>query len=328
MKIQHLDYSEHIPNMGFEYDPDFYPENLHDPQINPVIPGARVGLTKVGVSGVDLPIKLVRRDGSVQQVHAKTSLYGSLDDPNAKGLNLSRFPIVMHEAIADNLSIDGLRNVLAKLAEKQGSKHAYCKMKFKYPWTQEALRSRQPAGEDETPWRVVDGIRLSNRKMVGHIFYDCILEGQWHEGEYKFYLTVDYVYSSACPCSSTLAHQAINERGKMAVGHSQRSIAKITVEFDPAKIVFIEDVVELARTKVPTEVLIICKRIDEQAFAELNGSNLIFTEDACRLLYEGLDGWFESEKILDFSIVTDHIESLHPWNATAVVSKGLPGGLR
>jgi GTP cyclohydrolase I len=83
----------------------------------------------------------------------------------------------------------------------------------------------------------------------------------------------------------------------------------------------------MARNKVPTEVVIICKRRDEQAFAELNGSNLLFTEDAIRLLYQGLDEMYDKGKISDFSITTDHIESLHPWSATAVIRKGVTGGL-
>ena len=154
------------------------------------------------------------------------------------------------------------------------------------------------------------------------------MEGQLHNGEYKFFLTVDYVYSSTCPCSFELAQDARENRNKAANGHSQRSIAKIKVQFDPNNVVWIEDIVELCRKQVPTEVIVICKRRDEQAFAELNGSNLLFTEDAARLLYEGLDEWYDGGKISDFSIVTEHIESLHPWSATAVVYKGIPGGLR
>ena len=91
---------------------------------------------------------------------------------------------------------------------------------------------------------------------------------------------------------------------------------------------WIEDIVEMCRKQIPTEVVVICKRRDEQAFAELNGSNLIFTEDASRLLYEGLDEMFDRGNVLDFSIVTEHLESLHPWSATAVVAKKIPGGLR
>jgi GTP cyclohydrolase I len=333
MSMNHIDYSKNMSHLNFCYDETYYPEDkdLPDPQIDPVIPGARVPINKVGVSGVDLPVNFVRRDGTLERLTTSVSLYGSLDNPNAKGLNLSRFPIVMHEQIADHVSIEGMTHILDELQKKQGSKDVYCKMKFKYPWTQKALRTRKElpadAPEDQV-FKVVEGVKLSHEKAVGYIYYDCILEGQKHNKEYKFFLTVNYVYSSTCPCSFELSQDATVNRGKSANGHSQRSIAKITVQFDPNNVVFIEDIVEMAREKVPTEVVIICKRRDEQAFAELNGSNLLFTEDAVRLLYQGLDEMFNSKRISDFSIVTDHLESLHPWSATAVIRKGILGGLQ
>ncbi len=321
-----------MPHLNFEYDENHYPEDkdLPDPQINPFIPGARVAINKVGVSGVDLPVNFIRRDGSIEKLTTSVSLYGSLDNPNAKGLNLSRFPIVMHEQIANHVSIDGITHILDVLQKKQGSKDVYCKMKFKYPWTQQALRTRKELSDSassEEVFKIVDGVKLSHQKAEGYIYYNSVLEGQKHSNEYKFFLTVEYVYSSTCPCSFELSQDATQRRGRAANGHSQRSIAKITVQFDPKNVVYIEDIVEMARAKVPTEVVIICKRRDEQAFAELNGSNLLFTEDAVRLLYEGLDEMYDNGKITDFSIVTDHLESLHPWSATAVIRKGVPGGL-
>jgi GTP cyclohydrolase I len=338
-EFRHNDYSRHMPHLKFEYDAEYYPEDaeLPDPQIDPFIPGLRVQLDKVGVNGVDLPMQFLRRDGSVQTLHVKASLYGSLDNPNAKGLNLSRFPIIMHEAIANHMSIDGMKSVLTKLQAKQGSDHVYCKLRFKYPWIQNALRTRQELeikqGEDPTQhpdfFKEVEGVYLSKKKAFGYIFYDCVLEAEWHKGSYKFFLTVDYVYSSTCPCSFELAQDATQKRGQAANGHSQRSIGKIKVEFNPDNhIVYIEDLIEMARKQVPTEVVIICKRRDEQAFAELNGSNLLFTEDASRLLYQGLNQMYDEGKISDFSVVTEHLESLHPWSATAVVSKRVAGGLR
>jgi GTP cyclohydrolase I len=329
-----------MPQLDFKYDADFYPndEDLPDPQVEPFIPGKRIKINKVGVNGVDLPVNFIRRDGSVEKLHASVSLYGSLDNINSKGLNLSRFPIVMHEQLANHLSIEGLTNILDALQAKQDSHSIYCKMKFKYPWVQAALRTRQELPErkagdewkesDPEVFKIVDGVALSHEKALGHIFYDCVLEGQKHGDAYKFYLTVDYVYSSTCPCSFELALDARLKRNKAANGHSQRSIGKITVEFNPKDPVYIEDIVEIARRQVPTEVVVICKRRDEQAFAELNGSNLLFTEDAIRLLYEGVDELFDQGKVLDFSIVTEHLESLHPWSATAVTAKGIPNGLR
>jgi GTP cyclohydrolase I len=330
---RHNDYKNKLPHLDFNYDSEYYPEDgeLPDPQMDPNIFGSRVRIDKVGVSGVDLPVNFIRRDGSIEKLHAKVSLYGSLDNPNAKGLNLSRFPIVMHEVIANHLSIDALRNTLDILQEKQESRSVYCKMKFKYPWVQDALRTRKSLPDNapaQDVFKIVEGVKLSYEKMTGYIFYDCVLEAQKHDVEYKFYLTVDYIYSSTCPCSFELAQDATQRRGKAANGHSQRSIAKITVQFNPNDPVYIEDIVEVARKQVPTEVVVICKRRDEQAFAELNGSNLLFTEDAIRLFYEGLDEMFAEGKVLDFSVVTDHQESLHPWNATAIIRKGVPGGLR
>ena len=68
MSINHNDYSKHMPHLNFVYDEAYYPEDsdLPDPQVNPVIPGARVPINKVGVSGVDLPVEILRRDGTIQ----------------------------------------------------------------------------------------------------------------------------------------------------------------------------------------------------------------------------------------------------------------------
>lgn len=327
------DYSNKMPHLSFSYDDAYYPEDsdLPDPQVNPVVLGARVPLNKVGVSGVDLPVNFIRRDGTIEKLTTSVSLYGSLDNPNAKGLNLSRFPIVMHEQIANHVSIDGITHILDALQKKQGSNNVYCKLKFKYPWVQEALRTRVELPDDapdEQVFKIVDGKKIGHKKAEGYIYYNCVLEGQKHGADYTFYLTVDYIYSSTCPCSFELAQDAILTRGRAANGHSQRSVARVTVQFNPKDPVYIEDIVEMCRKQVPTEVVVICKRRDEQAFAELNGSHLVFTEDAVRLFYEGLDAMFGTGKVLDFSVVTDHIESLHNWNATAVVSKGILNGLR
>lgn len=330
------DYSEKMDDLIFTYDKDFYPldETLPDPQVNPLIPGAKVPLNKVGIAPVDLPIVVKRRDGTEQVLQAQASLYCSLDSPEAKGLNLSRLYILMHNTIKDHLTIEGIKGALEEMATKQGSQKAFCKLRFKYPWTQKALRSREDLTEEEIKagnyQRLSNGQMISFRKMEGHIAYNCILEGNYDataERKYKFFLTVEYVYSSTCPCSFELAHNATTLRQAAANAHSQRSIMRTTVEFDADNIVWIEDLIEMHRRDIPTEVQIVVKRRDEQAFAELNGSNLLFSEDAVRIMYASLDQWYQEGKIYDFRVITDHVESLHPWSAIALVTKGVPGGL-
>jgi len=331
------DYSIKMNDLKFEYDKNFYPldNDLPDPQIDPIIPGAHIPLKKVGIGPVDLPIKVFRREGGTQQLQAMASLYCSLDDPDAKGLNLSRLYLLMHDAIKDKLTTDGLITVLKEMAEKQGSKAAYCKLRFKYPMTQKALRTRAPLTQTELTngdyQTLEDGSKISLRKMEGHIAYHTTIEGRykWDRSgtDWRFYLTVQYVYSSTCPCSFELAHDAKSKREAAANAHSQRSVMTTTVEFDPEDIVWIEDLIELHRQHIPTEVQVVVKRRDEQAFAELNGANLLFSEDAVRIMYAALDEWYDSGRIYDFSILTEHEESLHPWNAIAVAIKGIENGL-
>jgi GTP cyclohydrolase IB len=306
-----IDYSNKMPGTIFSYDKDFYTDDLPDPQVDPVLPGARVPLKKVGIAPVDLPVRLRSRSGGEDKLlQTEASLYCSLDDPMAKGLNLSRLYLIMHEKIKDQLSLDGMESALKELAEGQGANNAYCKLRFKYPMYQEALRTRKKDNPDV--------------KQRGHIAYKTELEGQYRDGDYKWFLTIDYVYSSTCPCSFELAHDAREKRNAAANAHSQRSILKVKVAFDRSEgnIVWIEDLVDLCRENIPTEVQIVVKRRDEQAFAELNGANLLFSEDAVRIMHDALDGWVDQNKIEDFSIVASHEESLHPWNAIAVSTGG------
>jgi len=72
-----------------------------------------------------------------------------------------------------------------------------------------------------------------------------------------------------------------------------------------------------------TETQVMVKREDEQAFAELNGANLKFVEDAARLLYREFDG---DRRIKDFQIACSHLESLHSHDAVSVICKGVKGG--
>ena len=65
------------------------------------------------------------------------------------------------------------------------------------------------------------------------------------------------------------------------------------------------------------------KREDEQEFARLNASNLMFCEDASRRLQAKLDS---ETGYLDFWVRVNHLESLHPHDAVAIVTKGIPNG--
>jgi len=75
----------------------------------------------------------------------------------------------------------------------------------------------------------------------------------------------------------------------------------------------------MCKAAVPTETQVMVKRVDEQAFAELNAANPIFVEDAARLFCEALQ---DDPRIGDFRIVASHQESLHSHDAISVLSRG------
>ena len=124
----------------------------------------------------------------------------------------------------------------------------------------------------------------------------------------------DFVYSSACPCSYELAEYARKYRNKTTISHSQRSVARVSIEFED--IIWIEDLHKICLNALHTETQVIVKREDEMAFAELNGSNQKFVEDAARLLYEQL---ITDNRIKDFRVICSHQESLHSHDAISVI---------
>ncbi len=85
------------------------------------------------------------------------------------------------------------------------------------------------------------------------------------------------------------------------------------------RMLWFEDLIDIARSAVPTETQVMVKREDEQAFAELNAANPIFVEDAARLFCEQL---LKDARIGDFRIVASHQESLHSHDAVSLLTSG------
>jgi GTP cyclohydrolase I len=153
--------------------------------------------------------------------------------------------------------------------------------------------------------------------LKGWQYYEAALEVVQKDGARRRILHVDYVYSSTCPCSLELSEHARRTRGQLATPHSQRSVARLSLEVTGE--VTLEDVVETCRRQVPTETQVMVKREDEQAFAELNAANPIFVEDAARLFAEGLEAMAD---VGDFRVAASHQESLHSHDAVSVLTSG------
>ena len=112
----------------------------------------------------------------------------------------------------------------------------------------------------------------------------------------------------------------------MATPHSQRSYAEVKVRIEGDCTEFpISHLIEQVEDVLQTPVQAVVKREDEQEFARLNGQNLMFCEDAARRIKVCLDAVSD---YADYWVRVDHVESLHPHNAVAIVTKGLNEGYK
>jgi GTP cyclohydrolase I len=289
------------------YDSDFkvteeYKCSLSDLQNGPSsnIQGSHTKIQQVGIHNFRLPLKYKKKDGGI--IELETSVTGTVSlEAEKKGINMSRIMRSFYEYKDNVFSIDLLENILNTYKDKLGSFDAHIILNFSFPIIQKSLRSG----------------------MEGYQYYNVSLEANHKkDNTLKKFIHFDFVYSSACPCSFELAMQAMQERNKAVVSHSQRSKTRITIEFDD--MVWIEDLRDMCVEALQTETQVMVKREDEQSFAEKNASYLKFVEDAARLIHEQLS---KVDKIKDFKIICSHLESLHSHDAISVLVKGVEGGL-
>jgi GTP cyclohydrolase I len=266
------------------------------------IQGANVPIQHVGISGFRLPMLVAARDG--KPVPLECTITGTVSlAADRKGINMSRIMRTFYEFKDRVLSHELLEEILIRYKKDLDCSRARILVELRYPILQKSLRSG----------------------LEGWQYYRAVMEGTIDDlNRVRRYIHLDFVYSSACPCSAELTEHAREEREVYGIPHSQRSKARVIAEVSPAKSLFIEDMQELCLAAIHTETQVMVKREDEQAFAELNGAYSKFVEDAARVIYEQFD---RDIRVRDFVIACSHLESLHSHDAVSVINKGMPSGL-
>lgn len=282
----------------------------------------------VGMSNIEMPLLVTVPGQPDRQVSAKVDTYVSLDDPQAKGIHMSRLYLAVDELSASgSLQPAQLHTLLQSFISSHAdlSAQAMVRFQFDYHLRRKSLISKKQG------WKAYP------------VSLQAILNDQGLEIE----LGVEVPYSSTCPCSAALARQIIqtqfSERfgddtvdaeevaawlgtteGISATPHSQRSVAEVKVKLRPeASDLPIESLIDAIEDTLKTPVQAAVKREDEQEFARLNGQNLMFCEDAARRVKAALN---QRHDVRDFWLRVNHYESLHAHDAVSITTKGIPGG--
>ena len=269
-------------------------------------------LTWVGMEEIALPIQL-----GANSMNANVSAGVSLEDPEARGIHMSRLYLALQPLAETPLTLAAVNEVLETfIASQEGlSRHAYLTVKGELTLKREALIS----------------------PLAGWKSYPFSLCCQLTPAGFQAELGLTVGYSSTCPCSAALARQLIqqafeedfsdipltksavaawlgSEEGILATPHSQRSFVECDLrlaEGDNGELP-IERSIDRIEQTLGTALQTAVKRIDEQAFALANGQNLMFCEDAARRLNKTLR---QMPDVSGFQFKVVHAESLHAHNA-------------
>ena len=303
---RHQDSPDIAPKITRYYDKDFRPDAAYKATLPDMtetidsIEGANVPLQQVGISGFKLPLTFTTPDGPLL-LEARITGTVSLE-VDKKGINMSRILRTFYDHKSETFTLETLLLILRAYRKNLETHEARIKVAFSIPMMLPSLRSG----------------------MEGYQFYNVSYQGRIdREGQIRRFIEVDFVYSSACPCSAELSEHARETRDAYAIPHSQRSKARVTVEVAQGATLTPQEIILYCREALKTETQVMVKREDEQAFAELNGAYVKFVEDAARLVYEPLS---KDIRIRDFQVACAHLESLHSHDAVSVICKGVPGG--
>ena len=292
-------------------------------------PSAPGKLNWVGMSRIELPILVRNGRGEVVRMPALADAFVNLTDPSSKGIHMSRLYLRMDAFSNEStLNVASLKALLEDfIASHTGlSDSAHVAFRFDYYERRASLLS------DNSGWK----------------HYPAEVRAQLRQGTFTCEMSVEVPYSSTCPCSAALSRQLIQQAfaerfagqeqvsiqealawlgtpdGVNATPHSQRSIAQVRVRLATDSDIDLSALINLIEEALQTPVQAAVKREDEQEFARLNAANLMFCEDAARRLQQALND--AEEHFSDYWARVNHYESLHPHDAVAVVTKGIPGG--
>ena len=263
-----------------------------------------IPLAKVGVKGLEYPVRVLDKAKKVQHTSAKVDLFANLPH-HFKGTHMSRFVEIFHN-YREDLSMPRFLDMLFQIKDELKAESAFGRLEF--------------------PYYIEKNAPVSN--LPGIVAYHCRYQGAvgnlpTPRGERRpnneqptprggpspnstFTVAVSIPVSTVCPCS-----RAISERG----AHNQRGV--VTVELELGPFFWIEDIIQLVEACASSPVYATIKREDEKFITERGYDNPRFVEDLVREVYARIRdlGHFPH-----FSVEAENFESIHNHSAYAYAS--------
>ena len=250
-----------------------------------------IPLAKVGVKGLEYPIRVLDKVKKIQHTAAKVDLFANLPQ-HFKGTHMSRFVEIFHH-YREDLSMPRFLEMLTHIQEDLEAESAFGSMTFPY------------FVEKKAPVSLLPGIVSCQCRYQGRVTTSLGESGELPKGATSkhFTVAVSVPVSTVCPCS-----RAISLRG----AHNQRGIVTVDLELGP--FFWLEDIIALVENAASSPVYSLIKREDEKYITEHAYDNPKFVEDLVRDVYLEIRKMGQFPR---FSVEAENFESIHNHSAYA-----------
>ncbi|MEY7851861.1 GTP cyclohydrolase MptA [Natrarchaeobius sp. A-rgal3] len=288
------------------------------PDVQATSPDVTVGLSQVGVTGVEKLVKIAREDKRPLVFTAEFEVFVDLPAWR-KGADMSRNMEVIDEILEDATREEAYRveEVCGDAAERLLEKHDYTS-KAQVSMEAEFMRREQTPATDRETQHTVDIVAAATATDAGT----------------REEIGAKVTGMTVCPCSQgmsaarakqTLEDLDVDEETITQFleevpqpGHSQRGHATLTVEATGDPNVDLNDVIDIARDAMSARIYNLAKRPDEDHMTFAAHSDAKFVEDCVRSMAEGVVDEFDH--LADDAVITmkqSNDESIHQHNAHA-----------
>jgi GTP cyclohydrolase I/GTP cyclohydrolase-4 len=295
------------------------PLTLETPDVQAQAPPLAIGLSRVGVTGVEKVIRL-RQNGSEQLYWARLECFVDLG-PDQKGAHMSRFEEVVNEAIGEvvleqsTLRAEDLAQRIAELVrDRQGALRAEVTIAARYPEEKPAPISGVNTQELYTMYGMAVAGPRGTRRVIG-----VAAQGM-----------------TACPCAQQLVGAAARQRlqddgfgdeeierifdAVPVATHNQRGLGTLhvgaTEGSEPA--IDARTLLAIVEESMSSEIYELMKRVDEAAVVEKAHRRPRFVEDCVREMISGVVERFP--ELPDDTFVSarqENLETIHQHNVLA-----------
>jgi GTP cyclohydrolase-4 len=288
------------------------------PDVQASQPDVTVGLSQVGVTGVEKLVKLDRNGKRPIVLMAEFEVFVDLPS-GRKGIDMSRNMQVIDETLEAAVAESSYRveDVCGDVAERLLDKHDYTS-------TAEVRMEADYITRESTP---ASGLATQNTATIiaGAVATD---EGTREE------IGARVTGMTVCPCSQGMSESRARETlldlgvddetteefldQVPQPGHSQRGHATLTVTSDGSPDVDLRDVIDVARDAMSARIYNLAKRPDEDHMTYHAHANAKFVEDCVRSLAESVVEEFDhlpDDTVIHMKQSND--ESIHQHNAHA-----------